>query len=199
MTVLNCNTFCFLVDKRSNEDCDCQSSSGSELPRAVHLQRFESVPGQLSCTLSTPCSGLWKLEGKKKKKSIKYLVIYLYILVLAVYLLGSKMLMFEAGWRGHVPTRVFLKEERLHITVFLVLENTVISSLCRARPSLRLQKREQSRAAKHCCCNVLSSSDMSFLQTMQSLHWSHEQYKRNCKMESISLVGLELETLLPSS
>lgn len=107
--------------------------------------------------------------------------------------------MFEAGWRGHVPTRVFLKEERLHITVFLVLENTVISSLCRARPSLRLLQREQSRAAKHCCCNVLSSSDMSFLQTMQSLHWSHEQYKRNCKMESVSQVGLELETLLPSS
>lgn len=68
MTVLNCNTFCFLVDKRSKEDGDFQSSSGSELPRAVHLQRFESVPGQLSCTLSTPCSGLWKLEGKKKKK-----------------------------------------------------------------------------------------------------------------------------------
>lgn len=68
MTVLNCNTFCFLVDKWSKEDGDFQSSSGSELPRAVHLQRFESVPGQLSCTLSTPCSGLWKLEGKKKKK-----------------------------------------------------------------------------------------------------------------------------------
>lgn len=196
MTVLNCNTFCFLVDKWSKEDSDCQSSSGSELPRAVHLQKFESVPGQLSCTLSTPCSGLWKLERKKKKKKHQVLG---YILVLAVYLLGSKMLMFEAGWRGHVPTRVFLKEERLHITVFLVLENTVISSLCRARPSLRLLQREQSRAAKHCCCNVLSSSDMSFLQTMQSLHWSHEQYKRNCKMESVSQVGLELETLLPSS
>ena len=83
--------------------------------------------------------------------------------------------------------------------MFLVLENTVISSLCRVRPSLRLLKREQSGAAQHCCCNLFSSSDMSFLQTMQSLHQSHEQYKRNCKVESISHVDLELETLLPST
>lgn len=67
MTVLNCNTFCFLVDKRSKEDGDCQSRSGSELPWAVHLQRFESVPGQLSCAHNTPCSGLWRFEKKKKK------------------------------------------------------------------------------------------------------------------------------------
>lgn len=162
MTVLDCSTFYFLMDKWSKEDGDGQSSSGSKLTEgstSTEVWLFSTTAKLcLQHSLDSAAQAVPILDSGNSKKYIKYLAVCLHLQYAwwgekgwCLKQIEEDMSLERQLWRRFVTQKSFGFRKHCH------------QLPVKSKIHLKAAEKEQSGAAKHCCCNLLSSLDMNFL------------------------------------